>query len=102
VCGYRSSTGSLANPAHDGVGVARLGQVGLLVGDALAARCLEQRPLQVGGGDVVAGRVEVVDQCGADLAAGAGDEDAHAPDLYPIAAPAGVVRHDSQLCGARS
>ena len=89
--------------AHDRVRVAGIGQVGLRVGDALAARRLEQRAREVRRRDLVAGGVEGGDGGGPDLAAGAGHEDAHGANRYPIAAASraaalvaiGVVRLDS-------
>jgi hypothetical protein len=60
----------------DGERVARVGEVGLAVGGP-GWRGLEDRHGAVGGGHLMAGAVQDVDGGGADLPAGAGDEDAH-------------------------
>ena len=62
--------------ADERVGVAGVGEIGLDVAD-LAALGLVERAVQVGRGDLVAGVVQGRDRGGADLPAGAGDEDAH-------------------------
>jgi hypothetical protein len=56
--------------------VAGVGDVGLDVARP-RRRGLEHRRDAIGGGDLVAGPVQDVDGGGADLAAGAGDEDSH-------------------------
>ena len=71
--------------ADDREGVAGVGEVGLLVVRDVRAGGLEHGRADVAGGDVVAGLVEGVDGGRADLAAGAGDEDAHGGAPYGLA-----------------
>ena len=63
--------------AHDGEGLAGVGEVGLHVSCAPGLVALEDGRPEVGGGHDVLGGQQGVDCRAADLAAGAGDEDAH-------------------------
>ena len=79
--------------ADDRERVAGVGQVGLLVGDARRGFASNDGRAEVGGGDVVAGVGEGGDGGGADLAARAGDEDAH-PGRLPDRAVDYAMRAD--------
>ena len=71
--------------AHDREGRAGVGEVGLHVRGLSGVGALEDRRPEVGRGHVVAGGEQGVDGRAADLAAAAGDEDAHG------AQPSGVT-----------